>query len=654
MENSLVIMLLGLPLCLALLLFVFKKYFFRRVILISALILMIAMPIMLAFIIKFMGNNISVFSEKLIPFPDINLIIKFANTLIVSFFVYYGFKKRRRIFFVGSSFLLIMLLILEIFWVHKMPETIFYVDMISVLFIFIASFFGLIMMLFISGSAEKKAFGKYFTRTRQSMYFVFSLLLISSISFLFIINNLALLIFFYNLISLFIFLILTRFRNEHMHEKAFESIEVNLLSQLFLVVSIVLIYNSLGTLSINDFTMAFAMTELKSQAILGICILCIAVIIRSFQFPFGKWLINSESIPSSVTGFILACIIMPTGIYVLLRILPVISGTTSSYIIAIIGALNYMFGALFAVSQKKLKDSLVYIVYSALGFIIYCASLGLYSVYSTSIVLSLMYPASLILLFMAVASIEYIIPDPDINSLQGLKMKTRFTAEFLFISSLTFILPSFIIFSSVWVSLGGILPAQGAALLIIVGFTATLLFFTRVIGSALEYSPNIKSESSTLTVFERIPVFITIAFILLLNIIIKPFFEYFIKPHAITVYTDKGYYITGYLTDIFITGREGLLAGQFPFFILFILCLALIAFYFYKANKKTSQNYHPPYICGENYEETVLGTDIATKGSKAYIQNYHFNNILNSKLASNIADIIFVSSILVLLGVINT
>ena len=654
MGNSLVIMLLGFPLCLALLLYIFKKYIFRRVILISALIITVAMPVILALIIKLTEENITVLSKNLIPFPDINLILKFANVLIVCFFVYYGFKKRRRIFFAGSSFLLIILLILEIFWVHKMPETIFYVDMISVLFIFIVSFFGLLMMLFISGNAEKKAFGKYFTRTRQSTYFVFSLLLISSISFLFIINNLVLLIFFYNLISFFIFLILTRFRNEHMHEKAFESIEVNILSQLFLVVSIVLIYNSLNTLSINDFTMAFAMTELKSQAILGICLLFIGIIIRSFQFPFGKWLINSESIPSSVTGFILTCIIMPTGIYMIIRIVPVISGTISSYIIAVIGALNFMFGALFAVSQKKLKNSAVYIAYSALGFVIFCASLGFYSVYSTSIVLSLMYPASLILFFMALASVEYIMPNPDINSLQGLNMRTRFTTAFLLISALSFIMPSFIIFSSVWVALGGILPVQGVALIVIVGFTATLLFFTKVIGSALESMPNIKTDSSTLMVLEKIPVIITVVFILLLNIIIKPFFEYFIKPHVITVYTEKGYYISGYLIDIFITGREGLLAGQFPFFILLILCLALIAFYFYKANKKTSQNFHPPYICGEKYEEIEIEKKIKTNGSTAFIQNYHFDNILNSKMASNIADIIFISSILVLLGVINT
>ncbi|MFM7068869.1 MAG: NADH-quinone oxidoreductase subunit L, partial [Actinomycetes bacterium] len=111
------------------------------------------------------------------------------------------------------------------------------------------------------------------------------------------------------------------------------------------------------------------------------CCLITAVMSKSGQFILHTWLPDAMAGPTPVSALIHAATMVVAGIYLVARLYPVffegfsISGSSVN-LLAVVGAVTALFGALLAFVQKDIKKVLAYSTVSQLGFMVTALGVG--------------------------------------------------------------------------------------------------------------------------------------------------------------------------------------------------------------------------------------------------------------------------------------
>ena len=123
---------------------------------------------------------------------------------------------------------------------------------------------------------------------------------------------------------------------------------------------------------------------LSAAVIIGI-FLFIGTIGKSAQWPLHVWLPDAMEGPTPVSAMIHAAAMVSAGVYLVIRIFPIISAgmvhgepTVTMNIMAFIGAFTGLFAATIAVAQNDIKRVLAYSTISQLGYMIAAIGIGAY------------------------------------------------------------------------------------------------------------------------------------------------------------------------------------------------------------------------------------------------------------------------------------
>ncbi|HZF77649.1 MAG TPA: monovalent cation/H+ antiporter subunit A [Acetobacteraceae bacterium] len=91
---------------------------------------------------------------------------------------------------------------------------------------------------------------------------------------------------------------------------------------------------------------------------------------KSAQFPFHFWLPNAMAAPTPVSAYLHSATMVKAGIFLLLRLYPVLSGTDLwFFLVSLTGAVTLAYGAYVALLKHDLKGLLAYSTVSHLGLI---------------------------------------------------------------------------------------------------------------------------------------------------------------------------------------------------------------------------------------------------------------------------------------------
>jgi multicomponent K+:H+ antiporter subunit A len=91
---------------------------------------------------------------------------------------------------------------------------------------------------------------------------------------------------------------------------------------------------------------------------------------KSAQFPFHFWLPNAMAAPTPVSAYLHSATMVKAGIFLLLRLSPVLSGTELWFLlVSLTGAVTLAYGAYIALLKHDLKGLLAYSTVSHLGLI---------------------------------------------------------------------------------------------------------------------------------------------------------------------------------------------------------------------------------------------------------------------------------------------
>jgi NADH-quinone oxidoreductase subunit L len=125
----------------------------------------------------------------------------------------------------------------------------------------------------------------------------------------------------------------------------------------------------------------FDLSEILANGISGswqttasLCIFC-GVIGKSAQFPLFTWLPDAMEGPTPVSALIHAATMVAAGVYLLSRTFPLFT-TDSLPVVAVVGAITSVIGALAALTQFDIKKILAYSTISQLGLMVMAIGMG--------------------------------------------------------------------------------------------------------------------------------------------------------------------------------------------------------------------------------------------------------------------------------------
>ncbi|MBO9655446.1 MAG: putative monovalent cation/H+ antiporter subunit A [Agrobacterium tumefaciens] len=143
---------------------------------------------------------------------------------------------------------------------------------------------------------------------------------------------------------------------------------------------------------------------------------------KSAQFPFHFWLPNAMEAPTPVSAYLHSATMVKAGVYLLMRLNPVLGDTAAwQILLPFFGGLTMLTGALLAVRQTDLKLMLAYTTVSSLGLLVMLAGFGSDHAIEAAVLYLVAHSLFKGALFMVAGIIDHETGTRDVTKLGGLR-----------------------------------------------------------------------------------------------------------------------------------------------------------------------------------------------------------------------------------------
>jgi len=208
---------------------------------------------------------------------------------------------------------------------------------------------------------------------------------------------------------------------------------VNRIGDVGMFLGILILYATYHTFTFQEIFHQISIGHLPFNSstwltITGILIFC-GAIGKSAQFPLHVWLPDAMEGPTPVSALIHAATMVAAGVFLVVRIFPMLTGEALLFIAAI-GAISAFIPATIALTQNDIKKVLAYSTISQLGYMIMALGVGAYTFAFFHLITHAFFKS---LLFLGSGSvIQAMHHEQDIRKMGGLRKKMPITyATFL-------------------------------------------------------------------------------------------------------------------------------------------------------------------------------------------------------------------------------
>ncbi|MDX3775270.1 monovalent cation/H+ antiporter subunit A [Chromatiaceae bacterium AAb-1] len=165
-------------------------------------------------------------------------------------------------------------------------------------------------------------------------------------------------------------------------------------------------------------------------------LIALGAMTKSAQFPFHFWLPHAMAAPTPVSAYLHSATMVKAGIFLLMRLWPVLSGTPEwTWLIGGAGVCTLLIGAFIAIFQHDMKGLLAYSTISHLGLITVLLGIGTPLAMVAAIFHTLNHATFKASLFMAVGIIDHESGTRDMRKLRGLYTLMPITATLAIVAS---------------------------------------------------------------------------------------------------------------------------------------------------------------------------------------------------------------------------
>ena len=303
----------------------------------------------------------------------------------------------------------------------------FLLDGLSGTMMLLVTGLGLVIQIFstsyMSGDPRYVKYFVYFN------FFVFSMLLLVMSA------NFLVMFFGWELVGLSSYLLISFWsEKKEAAKEGNKAFVLNRIGDFGFLIALMMILNTYDTFS---FKTVFATTLINQPQNLDLIVvfLMIGAFGKSAQFPLFSWLPDAMEGPTPASALIHAATMVTAGVFMLVRISPLLQfSELSSILIISIGLLTALISAFAAINQNDIKKVLAYSTISQLGFMFIAIGAGAYVAAIFHLVTHAFFKA---LLFLgAGAVIHEMHHEQNIQKMGGLKKKMPVTAAMMGIGTL--------------------------------------------------------------------------------------------------------------------------------------------------------------------------------------------------------------------------
>lgn len=268
-------------------------------------------------------------------------------------------------------------------------------------------------------------------------FFAFLMAFMGSMLGVILSGNLVQIVFFWELTSLFSFLLIGYWHhNQSARDGARMSLIVTGAGGICLLLGFLLLGHIAGGYSLDRVLASGEAIRSSPLYLPTLLLILIGAFTKSAQFPFHFWLPHAMAAPTPVSAYLHSATMVKAGVFILILLWPVLSGTDAWYFtVAPIGLATLLIGAWVAIFQQDLKGLLAYSTISHLGLIVLLLGLGSPLAAVAAIFHTVNHATFKASLFMAAGIIDHETGTRDIRKLGGLYRFMPITATLAMVAA---------------------------------------------------------------------------------------------------------------------------------------------------------------------------------------------------------------------------
>jgi multicomponent K+:H+ antiporter subunit A len=246
----------------------------------------------------------------------------------------------------------------------------FRLDGLSLMFAGLILFIGLLIVLYAAYYlAPEDSAGKFFS---------FMMLFMAAMLGVVLSDNLLLLVVFWELTSISSFLLIGFWSHRaDARAGARQALAVTGGGGLAMLGGFVLLGQIAGTYEISALAAQVATIQADPRFVPALLLILLGAFTKSAQFPFHFWLPDAMAAPTPVSAYLHSATMVKAGVFLLMRLYPVLAGTGHfEAIVSAAGLATVLFAAFIAIFKHDLKGLLAYSTVSHLGLVVFLIGLG--------------------------------------------------------------------------------------------------------------------------------------------------------------------------------------------------------------------------------------------------------------------------------------
>lgn len=496
-----------------------------------------------------------------------------------------------------------------------------YIDQLTVIMVLIIAIVGTLITVYACG--YMKDYHNHHTelKDRRSFFFAIMYVFLGAMFGLVLSNNILWIYFFWEITSVCSFLLIGYTKTGEAINNCFKALWMNLLGGCGFALGIVWA------------GIKFSVTDLQSLIlcdgriiIMPVICFAFAALTKSAQLPFSKWLLGAMVAPTPSSALLHSATMVKAGVYLLIRLAPVMSGQFSGYMIGLVGGLTFLAMSMLAITVSDGKKVLAYSTLSNLGLITACAGIGTQETVWAAMFLVIFHAVSKALLFQTVGSIEHQTGSRDIETMHGLVRRYPYLTWMLVIGIAGMFLAPFGMLVSKWAALkafidtglmgGSVLLSLCSVLLVLCicfGSATTLLYWAKWLATILSSNPADKRHKNTLSLNQWFSLGIHSILMVAICFVFELISKYIVLPYTAQIYGQTSEILSS--QNIVLT----------IIMILFIFIIPAATYFLIARNRSFPKAER--YFNGAGTEDQVGFVDSFGKEKKEFLTNWYMEDI---------------------------
>ncbi len=494
---------------------------------------------------------------------------------------------------------------------HNVPKV--YVDQLTVIMMLIVAIVGTLITVYACGYMKDYHNHHTEVKDRRRLFFALLYIFLGAMFGLIFSNNLIWLYFFWEITSVVSFLLIGYTRTGEAINNCFKALWMNLLGGCGLAVGIVMLGMNFGVSNLQG------VIALDGNVILApVILLAFAALTKSAQLPFSKWLLGAMVAPTPSSALLHSATMVKAGVYLLLRLSPVLSSTYAGEMVSLIGGFTFLVMSMLAITVSDGKKVLAYSTISNLGLITACAGVGVVETVWAGIFLLIFHAVSKSLLFQTVGAIENSTGSRDIETMHGLVRRHPYLAWTLVIGIAGMFLAPFGMLISKWAALKAFIDSGSVVLLMFVcfGSATTMFYWTKWIATVLASKTNDIKQENTTSVNQWVSILVHSAAMISLCL-------------AFPIISSK--VIIPYIHDVFNNASQVISNDNIIIMMIMIVAIFAVPAATWITAKHTHYAKAPRYINGVNAGDQMNYIDSMGEKKRFFLANWYLEDIFGEK-----------------------